>query len=297
MYEPIRPKILRYSGAEPVGISTVPEVIEIPSSPEVIEIPSSPEVMDDEVIDIASSPEMIDDVPSSSEMLYPEVNTSLHEGITSLPINMTGGGTSTDEECPLIESDLNGSHVNLIWDVSGLSMQSIIISDCLKNQLFNKMNQMGTCKVQFGVEVEFEKDGALKTSGFSLNAQEYHQTFIHDGIERLNEKMQNYTEKGSEWKIFRILKIFFKITKYSEIMRLSGHSYIPTPITLQSKHAIVNVKNYRDNLCFLYSVLAVRKYNDIPHNRERVGNYIPFLSELVYDESDMPMKLSNITNF
>ena len=47
MYEPIRPKILRYSGAEPVGISTVPEVIEIPSSPEVIEIPSSPEVMDD----------------------------------------------------------------------------------------------------------------------------------------------------------------------------------------------------------------------------------------------------------
>ena len=301
-YEPIRPKILRYSGAEPVGISTVPEVIEIPSSPEVIEIPLSPEVIEipssPEVIDIQSTPEVIDDEvidDEATEMLYNEVNTSLTEDITSY--NMTGGGTSTDEECPLIESDLNGSHVNLIWDVSGLSMQSIIISDCLKNQLFNKMNQMGTCKVQFGVEVEFEKDGALKTSGFSLNAQEYHQTLISDGIERLNEKMQNYTDKGSEWKIFRILKIFFKITKYSEIMRLSGHSYIPTPITLQSKHAIVNVKNYSDNLCFLYSVLAVRKYNDIPHHRDRVVNYIPFLSELVYNESDMPMKLSNIPIF
>ena len=109
-----------------IGIPTMPEVIEIPSSPEVIDITSSPEVMDDEVIDIPSSPEglddevidipstheMIDDEVSSSEMLYPEVNTSLHEDITTLPINMIGGGSTTDEECPYIETDLNGSHVN-----------------------------------------------------------------------------------------------------------------------------------------------------------------------------------------
>ena len=295
--EPIRPKILRYSGAAPVGISTVPEVIEIPSSPEVIEIPLSPEVIEipssPEVIDIQSTPEVIDD--EASEMLYNEVNTSLSEDITSY--NMTGGGATADEECPFIETDLHGSHVNLIWDVSRLSMRSIIISDCLKNELFNKMRQIGTCKVQFGLEVEFEKDGQLKSAGFSLNAQRYHEEFIPEGIDRLNEKLANYTEKGSEWKIFRILKIFFKITKYVELMGLSGHSFIPTPPTLAMKKAIVNVQNLHDNLCFLYSILAIKKYDLITMHRYRPEIYSQFLSELVYNEVDMPMKVSNISKF
>ena len=267
--EPIRPKILRYSGAAPVGISTVPEVIEIPSSPEVIEIPLSPEV-----IEIPSSPEVID-IPSTS--------------------NMTGGSI-LDEDCPIVESDLNGTHVNLIWDVSELGMRTIIISDCVKRQLLDRMNRMGNCKVQFGIEVVFEKDGEFKNAVFSLNAEVYNDDFINVGIERINNKIENYTEKGSDWKIHHILMIFFKITKYQPIMRLSGHSHIPTPATLQAKHAIVNVQN-TDKLCFLYSILAIKKYDTITDHRYRVAHYLPHLTELVYDEAEMPMKISKIPAF
>jgi hypothetical protein len=37
---------------------------------------------------------------------------------------------------------------------------------------------------------------------------------------------------------------------------LRGSSYIPLPIKLRTKRAIINVKN-KDNKCFMWSVLAV----------------------------------------
>ena len=62
-------------------------------------------------------------------------------------------------------------------------------------------------------------------------------------------------------------------------------------------YAVVNPKNKYDSKCFLYSILAVLKFDVIEKNRQWISNYIPFLNELKYNEGDMPMRLSNIPKF
>ena len=47
-----------------------------------------------------------------------------------------------------------------------------------------------------------------------------------------------------------------------------------------------------DNKCFLYSILAIIKYNLIPFSRDRVQHYLPYLDELNYEGLEFPMKLS-----
>ena len=122
--------------------------------------------------------------------------------------------------------------------------------------------------------------------------------FMVDGASRLDEKMAAYSSHGSNWVIRKIVKVGFVFTRHEDMCRVAGHSYIPTPPALvNSKKGIVNPRNTQDNLCFLYALLAVVKYDQVDSNRERVSNYAEFLEELVYDEDIMPMKLANVSKF
>lgn len=47
--------------------------------------------------------------------------------------------------------------------------------------------------------------------------------------------------------------MILKSIKYNP---LKGGTYIPTPKKLECKRAIVNIKNKKDNKCFLYSLAA-----------------------------------------
>ena len=60
--------------------------------------------------------------------------------------------------------------------------------------------------------------------------------------------------------------------------------------------ATVNVKN-EDKFCFLYAILAVMKYDEIPNHRERVSNYTESLAEFSYKEEWFPMKMVDISKF
>lgn len=76
----------------------------------------------------------------------------------------------------------------------------------------------------------------------------------------------------------------------------SKTGFILTPKALYAKKALVNVKN-RDKKSFIWAVLASLHYNDISNNKNRVSQYEPFLAELKYEESDMPMRICNIPKF
>ncbi|CAG2208280.1 unnamed protein product [Mytilus edulis] len=61
-----------------------------------------------------------------------------------------------------------------------------------------------------------------------------------------------YQRQGSNWTVDKVVDLTIHMARYRP---LKGSSYIPLPIKLRSKHAIVNVKN-KDSKCFMWSILA-----------------------------------------
>ena len=75
---------------------------------------------------------------------------------------------------------------------------------------------------------------------------------------------------------------------------LNGSSYVPTPVKLKRKRAIVNVKN-TDNKCFLWSVLAYLHPTEI--NTERISKYLDFENELNLKRIQFPVTRDQIKTF
>jgi hypothetical protein len=75
---------------------------------------------------------------------------------------------------------------------------------------------------------------------------------------------------------------------------LRGSNYIPLPIKLISKHAIINVKN-KDNNCFIWSVLAALHPGN--HNSDRVREYQTYATKLNFDGISFPMRMADIPKF
>ena len=215
-------------------------------------------------------------------------------GVVESNSSMVGFGENDELH---IEYDLFRSHQILTVDISEYYVKDIVLPPKLLHQLQTAISELGHCKVQFCINAEFARDGEIKTARLSNPAAPMSETFLVDGARRLNEKIAVRQELGSKWKLSRILEVSFKITKVSDISRLTGSSYIATPAILEnSRKGIVNVRN-KDNLCFIYSILAVLKADIVKHHRCRSTSYEKFMSELKYDMSDMPMKLKDIKKF
>ena len=112
-----------------------------------------------------------------------------------------------------------------------------------------------------------------------------------EATERITEKFEDFICNGSDYIMERIHSIGLFTGQW---LPYHGKSYIPTPPELKNKKAIVNVKN-KDNLCFLYSILA-HLYPNLD-NRCLVHKYKPLLRTLKYNPSDMPMSIKNIPKF
>ena len=60
-------------------------------------------------------------------------------------------------------------------------------------------------------------------------------------------------KEGSGWTIERVEKLTLKSYSYEP---MGASSYIPTPMSIIGKSAIINVQNTEDHRCFEYSVIA-----------------------------------------
>ena len=199
--------------------------------------------------------------------------------------------------CPEIESDVNSSHMILRLDVTEYDSIDIIVPDCMVDAMQNQFNRMQGAKVQFGITAQFTKDdGEIKEWSLSNKAVVLDSNFIEQGINILNSKIENYTQLASNWRLLRITELVMTMTKFRDIIHRSGSSYIVTPQELIKTKSIINVKN-EDNLCFLYSILAVQKYNEIFGHNDRVAKYTPYLNTLEFKNEWFPMKLIDIPKF
>ena len=133
----------------------------------------------------------------------------------------------------------------------------------------------------------------------SNSASKYNGEWLDNQAEQLDSKISNYANISSGYTIDSILEYSIILVRCEDFSRLNGHAFIKTPEILFNKKCIVNVQN-NDNLCFLYSILAVLHYDnhEIPKNhRYRMCNYTPYLHTLNYDPTDFPMRICNISKF
>ena len=77
--------------------------------------------------------------------------------------------------------------------------------------------------------------------------------------------------------------------------QIKGGSYIKTPRRLRGKVAILNVKNFDDNLCFIYCILAF--LYPATNNVQRVKKYKKHIHKLKYKGIKMPMAVKDIEKF
>ena len=92
--------------------------------------------------------------------------------------------------------------------------------------------------------------------------------------------------KKREYEIpVQFIKIDLHIFKFDP---LKGGTYVELPKSIAATKGVVNVK-YTDNFCSLYSILALKHRADV--HPERVKQYKQYLNELIYDETEFPMKI------
>ena len=210
---------------------------------------------------------------------------------------LVGGSLQNNSNVNInLEVDLCGSHRIVKADVGDLKTKNIELPKDFVDKVNQQLGSMGTSKVQFGITTEWKRDEQYKMATFSNSAKPLTEEFVENGIQSLNNKIESMTQLGSNWKLVRIIEIFFVLTKISNICRLSGNNYIDTPTSLKSKKAVINVKNDDDN-CFLYSLLALVKGPELGRNLNRMSKYENLKNFFKYDGIQMPMKLKDIQKF
>ena len=118
---------------------------------------------------------------------------------------------------------------------------------------------------------------------------------IEEGLQKSIKKIYSsfieYQRQGSNWTLDKVLKIKIHLVRYKP---LKGSNYIPTPIKLRSKHAIVNVQN-RDRKCFMWSMLAALQ--PTKRDAERISKYVGYENELNFENITFPVKVKDIHKF
>ena len=112
-------------------------------------------------------------------------------------------------------------------------------------------------------------------------------------VDQLISQLNIYCTAGSGWVVESLLAVEIKV---AAPIRETGSSYIETPASLSGlRRSILNVKNKRDEFCFLYSVLAALYPQK--KNVDRPSSYVDKFDELHFQKSDFPMCLSKIRFF
>ena len=162
-----------------------------------------------------------------------------------------------------------------------------------------KLETMITIKFGICIEVSFVKPltddstvcyfhSPMESLSTTLTADEY-----YSHVDKLLSKMNVFCTAGSGWVIEKLNLVELKISKFAPLW---AGSYIASPPELENQRkSILNIRNWKDNLCFLYSVLAA--LFPVKQNQDRPQSYRQHLSRLFYNPRKMPIALADIPTF
>ena len=175
-------------------------------------------------------------------------------------------------------------------------------ADLLRSTLLQHVPRL--YKLQMSVEAQFTlstdqtqtKSWHLSTSAEKGNNDTL-PDYFNDKATTLDDKISQYTHLGSGWKVVRVLKVSLVVSEFSELCRLSGHSFVPTPPIIAKKKCAIIVQN-EDSLCFIYAIISILKRNVVDQRKQhKPAKYQRYLNELSFEAESMPMQLVNIPRF
>ena len=111
--------------------------------------------------------------------------------------------------------------------------------------------------------------------------------FYDDLLDTFNAWIDGFQEKGSGF-VFK--KIISSNIKQYEYNFQKASSYIPLQFR---SHIIINIKNEKDNKCFLWSILA--KLYPVNNNKQRVSNYKPYEDKINMEGIEYPVRIKDIS--
>ena len=155
-------------------------------------------------------------------------------------------------------------------------------------------------KVSLVLKVEMTKgDGKTKvqtpyfaSKPYTILSQHDIENAIEEAHRNIDAQMDKWTREGSGWVVTRVLCLYVNIAKYQP---LTGSSYMELPKYLQTKKAIVNVRN-NDNKCLEWALLSALHPVEHGSHPDRVSKYKPYENELNFAGVGFPITLKDIPN-
>ena len=165
----------------------------------------------------------------------------------------------------LMEEELNHHHykANLVFHVE-----------------FMKNNPSGLAKT---TDAYFRSDVMTILSAHAIDVA------VQKAFTEIQKRIEKWTREGSGWTVTKVLNVHLYFAKYTP---LKVSSYIELPKYLQTKKAIVNVKNRHDDECLKWALLSsLYPAHDNPH---RVSKYKDHEKELNFAGIEFPVTLKDI---
>ena len=167
-------------------------------------------------------------------------------------------------------------------------------TNVMKQQLRN-----GPVKTSLSVQIELVKDDGnrLKHTNphpfFTGNTEAVLSTeqvgdFLSNSYSNIERRLETYVQKGSGWRVHRILSARLDFAKYAP---LKGSSYIDLPSELKNKKAIIILKN-TDDKCLMWSLLSA--LYPVDKDAQRVSKYVEHQSTLSFKDIHFPTPLTQI---
>ena len=116
---------------------------------------------------------------------------------------------------------------------------------------------------------------------------------VEEMIQEMIEAMENYNKRGSNWVFKRVIRLDVHFVRWNP---LRGSAWIPLPVKLANKKAVINMKNMEDQMCFKWCI--ARAANMVENHPERITDDLREQAEK-FDWTDckFPMALDKIKIF
>ena len=116
---------------------------------------------------------------------------------------------------------------------------------------------------------------------------------VEEMIREMIEAMENYNKRGSNWVFKKVIRLDVNFVRWNP---LRGSAYIPLPVKLANKKAVINMKNMEDEMCFKWCI--ARAANMVESHPERITPKLrEQAEEFDWTDCKFPMALDKIKFF
>ena len=121
---------------------------------------------------------------------------------------------------------------------------------------------------------------------------------VEEMIQEMIEAMENYNKRGSNWIFKRVIRLDVNFVRWNPLggKPLRGSAWIPLPVKLANKKAVINMKNTEDEMCFKWCI--ARAANMVAKHPERITPKLRDQAEKFdWRDCKFPMALDKIKFF